>query len=414
MVIFAEKHFSKNNAKIFSFLINIAIYFRAFAAIVARFAKQLFLPFLDFMAAFSGIYLISNYWSSHVKSMVNNPYPSEFFAFAVPSYILIWLGSVYFSAGYDKPTRLEKIAKGIGIGTGIILIGYALLPEHYRFSRALILIGSAWSLLSMLLLRILLHFLYKKEFQITTKNKKRFAVVGEADEAKRVSNLLSQTSLQPGFIGLISHESNSGKKDAAFMGSIEQIKEIIDIYKIDELIFCAKNLSSEKIIDYMAQLGNSNVDFKIAPPETMYIIGSNSIDTSGDLYVIDFNSINKIANRRNKRLLDVITSLLFFLTSPLLCLLMKQPLNFILNCLRVLFGWRTWVGYMDVKEKEVSQPHQKKLPILRKGVISSFEQIKNIENSNENIKRINLLYSKDYTVWKDLLLIIKGFRSLGN
>ena len=62
MVIFAEKHFSKNNATAFSFLINIAIYFRAFVAIAARFARQLLLPALDALLVFTGIYFISNYY----------------------------------------------------------------------------------------------------------------------------------------------------------------------------------------------------------------------------------------------------------------------------------------------------------------------------------------------------------------
>ena len=48
MVIFANKHFSQNNAKLFSFLINIAIYLRAGAAIFIRFLKSIALPAFDF------------------------------------------------------------------------------------------------------------------------------------------------------------------------------------------------------------------------------------------------------------------------------------------------------------------------------------------------------------------------------
>jgi len=59
----------------------------------------------------------------------------------------------------------------------------------------------------------------------------------------------------------------------------------------------------------MAQLGDSKkVSYKIAPPESMSIIGSNSIDTAGDLYVIDINSVSKDVNRRNKRVIDISVS----------------------------------------------------------------------------------------------------------
>ena len=41
MIIFAQKHFSKKNAKAFSALINTAIYLRAMLAILARFFKNI-------------------------------------------------------------------------------------------------------------------------------------------------------------------------------------------------------------------------------------------------------------------------------------------------------------------------------------------------------------------------------------
>ncbi len=414
MVIFAEKHFSKNNAKAFSFLINIAIYFRAFVAIFARLARQLFLPVLDALLVFIGIFFISNYWEHHVKFLDGSQYPSEFIGIAVPIYIFIWLLSIYFCAGYDKPIRLNKIVKGIVVGTGIILIIYALLPENYRFSRALILMGAAWALFAILSFRIGLHLLKFKNFNITTKNKKRFAIVGDEEESSRVSKLLSQTSLIPGFVGLVYPENGNPKKNPNYVGSMEQVKEIIEIYKIDELIFCAKNLSAQRIIDYMAQLGNSSVDFKIAPPESLYLIGSNSIDTSGDLYVIDINSITKLSNRRNKRLLDFVTSLVFMALSPLMLFVVKKPLPFIMNCLRVMFGNRTWVGYKILPNGHEDKPTLKTLPLIRKGIISAFDVQKISNTDSENIKRINLLYSKDYSVWNDVSILLKGLRYLGN
>ncbi len=414
MVIFAEKHFSKSNADLFSFLINIAIYFRAFVAIVARFAKQLFLPVLDALLVFTGIYFISNYWEHHVKFLDGSQYPNEFIGIAVPIYIFIWLLSVYFSAGYDNPVRLNKIAKGIAVGTGIILIIYALLPETYRFSRALILIGAFWAMLSMLGFRIMLHLLKVKGFNITTKNKKRFAIVGDEEESARVSKLLSQTSLVPGFVGLVYPDGLQNKKSANYVGSMEQMKEIIEIYKIDELIFCAKNMSAQRIIDAMTLLGNSSIDFKIAPPESLYLIGSNSIDTSGDLYVIDMNSITKISNRRNKRLFDFVSAMLLFCLFPLLIFIMKSPLLFVFNCLKVLVGNRTWVGYKILPIGETEKPGLKTLPLIRIGIISAFDVQKAFEPEIENIKRINLLYSKDYSVWNDITILLKGIRNLGN
>jgi GT2 family glycosyltransferase len=43
MIIFARKHFSKQNAATFTFIIRLAIYLRAGAAIFSRFIKKSFL-----------------------------------------------------------------------------------------------------------------------------------------------------------------------------------------------------------------------------------------------------------------------------------------------------------------------------------------------------------------------------------
>jgi GT2 family glycosyltransferase len=414
MVIFAEKHFSKNNAKVFSFLINIAIYFRAFVAIVARFVKQSFLPVLDGLLVFTGIYFISKYWEHNVKFLDGSQYPSEFIRIAVPIYIFIWLISVYFSAGYDKPIRLNKIAKGIAVGTGIILIFYALLPENYRFSRALILIGAFWAMASMLTFRMMLHLFKFSGFNITANNKKRFAIIGDEAESSRVSKLLSQTALIPGFVGLVYPDGIPSQKNPNYVGTMEQMKEIIEIYKIDELIFCAKNLSAQRIIDAMSSLGNSSIDFKIAPPESLYLIGSNSIDTSGDLYVIDMNSITKLSNRRNKRLFDFVSGIILLLLSPILIFFVKHPFQFVFNCFKVILGNRSWVGYKKLPQSETEKPNLKTLPLIREGIVSAFDVQTAFESEIENIKRINLLYSKDYSVWNDIGILLKGIKILGN
>src|SRR3954466_5259108 len=54
MVIFAQKHFSQNNAKLFSFLIHLAIYLRAGIAVFMRFLKQVAVPALEFVLILAG------------------------------------------------------------------------------------------------------------------------------------------------------------------------------------------------------------------------------------------------------------------------------------------------------------------------------------------------------------------------
>ncbi|MEI6899746.1 MAG: glycosyltransferase, partial [Bacteroidota bacterium] len=317
MIIFARKHYSQKNARSFSMMINIAIYLRAFISILTRFTSKILLPLADAALIFIGIFFIKNYWEQTFLIPEGGHYPPALLLIALPVYIFIWLVCVYLTGGYDKPFRLIKIIQGIFAGTIIILVLYSLLSEHYRFSRAIIIFGAIWGTGAMLGLRYLLHFLNSKNFKIGVEKNKRFIIVGEMDEAERVSGLLQQTIASPGFIGLVSYIQHKNNVNG-FIGHMGQINEIITIHKVDEVIFCAKDLPAHIIIDKMSELKDQEVDFKIAPPESLSIIGSNSINTSGDLYVIDINTITKLANRRNKRLLDILLSLSLLAVYPII------------------------------------------------------------------------------------------------
>src|SRR5688572_13126803 len=118
MIIFAAKHFSQSNARLFSFFINIAIYLRAAIAILNRFLKRALLPAADAILFFAGMFFLKLYWESSVKDL---HYPALFMQLVVPLYVLIWIVAIYFSGGYDKPVRLSRVVRGILSGTVFIL-----------------------------------------------------------------------------------------------------------------------------------------------------------------------------------------------------------------------------------------------------------------------------------------------------
>jgi GT2 family glycosyltransferase len=405
MIIFARKHFSQKNAKIISFLIHLAIYLRAFVAIARRFFNKAFLPLADTALIYVGFYLIKNYWEKNILFPRGGHYPLEFITIAVPVYILIWLLSVYLSGGYDKPIKAIKIFQGLLIGTIIILVGYALLSEEYRFSRALIGMGAAWSLICMFLIRIMLNIFRLKNFRFETGKNRNFIIVGDKEEAERVTSVLRQTSINPGFIGLVDISETSNKGNG-FIGTIHQIAEIIAIYKINEVIFCAKSMSPQDIINKMSELKDSQVDYKIAPPESLYIIGSNSIDTSGDLYVVNINSISKFSNKRNKRFFDTVASLVLLLLSPFLIFFIKNIAGFFRNLFMVLISQKSWVGYY---KNEASL----KLPSIHQGVLNPADAFRKKKPDNEMITRLNMIYARDYNIVNDLNILFKNIPELG-
>lgn len=405
MVIFAQKHFSQNNAQLFSFLINLAIYLRAGAAIAVRFLKSIALPAFDFTFILLGLFFIKGQYETHFKFIEGGSYSDSLIGVAFPVYVIIWMLTTYLSGGYDKPIRLLHIIRGVIIGTGIILIGYSLLPEAYRFSRALILLGMTWVLISYLLSRLALHTAGAKDFNLNPDRSKRILIIGTADEYKRVNELLKQTNINSSFLGFISIDNN-GNGHTNYIGTISQLEEIIAIHKINEVIFCSRDVSSQDIIDHMHTLVSANVDFKIAPPESLSIIGSNSIDTAGDLYIIDVNSITKPKNKRSKRLTDILLSLGFIGALPLLILFQRNKPAFFKNIFSVLFNFKSWVGY----GKDV-HGH---LPKLKPSVLSPADTMSKNFMTQELRNRMHLAYSKDYKVENDLKIIWKNLQLLGN
>jgi GT2 family glycosyltransferase len=403
MIIFAKKHFSKKSASTFSFLINIAIYFRAFLALLARFFKKIALPFFDALLGFGGLYLIQDYWGSITIYREGGDYPFLFVSVLLPIYLVVWLSSIYFSGGYDKPYRIPKALQGVGIGSVLILVLYALLPETFRFSRAVILLGTLWMSLAITLNRFIGYLLKANGFVLGNNQKKRFLVIGSSEESKRVADLLRSTAIKPEFIGLVNSKELQHSENE-FIGTLRQVPDIITIYDINEVIFCSKDVSHQVIIDKMVDWHNANVDYKIAPEDSLSIIGSNSINTRGDLYTIDIKAIDTHENRRNKRLFDFTASLLSILLLPLLLFFVWKPFNFLKNSFLVLFAKKTWIGYCG-SEKEGNT----KLPAIRKGVYNPASLLSNNQNLDvEMCNKINLLYARDYTVWKDVGIFFKS------
>ena len=413
MAIFAKKHFAKDQAKLFSVLIYFAIAIRAGAALLKTFIKQIFVPLLDASVLYAGLYFIKDYYEHSVKHI---DYPENLALAAFAIYVCTWLFSVFLSGGYDKPIRLQKIVRGILGGSAIILIAYALLPEEYRFSRALILIGTGWATMAMLATRMLFHLFGLKAFMLEGSASKHIAIAGSEEEYKRVYGLLKESSVKIGFAGFVSTDGSEHKTEN-YIGKLNQLNDIIDIYKIDEVIFCAKNVSSEKIIDSMTE---SDVEFKIAPQGSSSIIGSNSIDTAGDLYSIDVNSVNKPSNRRNKRIIDISLSITLLCLSPVLIFIIKNPFNYLLNCFKVMLGFNTWISPRLNPPQRGGLSHATLSPLGRAGegwkpgILSPGDALKGKTITPEMSERLYKIYAKDYRAMNDVKIIVKGIRNLGS
>lgn len=404
MEIFVRKHFADKGAKTFSFFINLAIYFKAFLALLSQFFSKAVQPLLDTILGYGGLALIGYFWGNTMVYEGDGTYPITLFVIILPIYLLIWLVTSYFSGGYDKPYKVAPAVGGVFLGSLLILILYALLPESLRFSRALILLGMIWVSAEMSLTRWIGYLLKRPNFQYGKNAKKRFLVIGSEQETNRVEQLLQSTSIKPDFIGAISPFENQELPDN-FLGTLKQVPEIIQIYKINEIIFCSKDISHQLIIDKMEEW-HSSLDYKIAPEDTLSIIGSNSINTRGDLYTIDIKTINTNSNKRKKRLFDLLSSSLGIILWVFLVFFINKPFAFLKNCFKVLSGKYSWIGYCELEDSDANR----RLPKIKKGIFDPSANMSRVGLSNEEKEHLNLMYARDYSLSKDINFFFRALR----
>lgn len=410
MRIFANKHFSQKNAKLFNWLITAAIWFRASLALLSRFFKAILLPVIDFAAIYGGMYALSVYWDINILSARNSSFPPIYRKVFIPIYILIWIISMACCGSYKKPVTAAKSNKGILIGTVIILLIYALLPETYRFSRAVTILGAMWTMLVVNLIRYIMRRFNIDSTLFGGKDKRRIAVIGQGEEAARVAALVRVVNRKCDFIGIVRSDDSKDETQAENgfrqLGKISQLQDIISIYHINEVVFCSKDIPADNIISLMTQLQECLVEYKIAPEESDSIIGSNNINTYDEIYGVHVNSITKASNRRKKRAFDIIVSLLLLLFLVFDLWFVKRKKNFIHNIFEVLKGKKSWVGCQKTDEGE-------NLPELRPGVLYPTDAFTFSQADPSLVHKVNVLYLQDYSVLTDLNILYRGFRDLG-
>lgn len=405
MAIFARKHLDGKQSALYSAIIKAAIWLRAGVGFVSRIFSRFALFAIDFLLIYCGFFLFERTWALHYWGDINY-YPPQYMLLVVPLYILILLFSVYVVGGYTGRLRIAKLFEGVFSGMILLLVFYSLLPAEQRYSRAMVVIGSVLSLAILIAVRLVRNLIRTGSFSVAKNRVSRYAVVANGDEAERVSALLRKTDSDARVIVFVSVEK--GGSGVNFVGDTSHIEDIIRVYSIDEVVFCSKDLPQMKIGELMSRLAKTNVRFTIVPPSAEFIIGSNTIKTPTDLYVLNVSSIADEDNRRKKRLIDLGFSLLCIVFYVVIVWFVKHPWRFTKNVFATLFGRKTWVGYRRCKADGTS-----KLPKLKPCVLSVTDALGDEDLDETAIKKLNLLYASNYSVLQDLTIICKSFRKLG-
>ena len=407
MVIFARKHFATSQAGLFSALINAAIWLRAGAAVAQRLATAAAPVLLDAGLLYAGMFALKIYWERNHK-YVPLPYPPQYMLVAVPLYIIIWLTTVWLSGGYDPPARASRVVRGVAVGT-VLISAVSNFFDSWRFSKALIVLGGTWAVAALVGRRVFSHWLRHGNLRLSENRPKTLAIVGSRAESQRVRQLLAQAQVPAKIIGYVTPDSLSDHAptptDADHLGTVAELPTLLRLYGLTELVFCGQDLPASQIIDLMARLpAQPLVAYKILPAGSQYIIGSSHKDAPGDYYALDRSwRLGQPAQRRNKRLLDLLIAGMLLVLSPLLLWGQRRPAGLLPHVAQVLRGRRSWVGLRYL-------PEASRYP----AVLSPADVAATAEPlSAETCCRLERLYAQDYEPSLDLGVVWRGWRRLG-
>jgi GT2 family glycosyltransferase len=275
MLIFVRKHLNNGKLKNFIFLIKTAIFISAGLTLLKQFGKKFFLPVTEGFIIYLIFRIFTSLWGT-IKFGAGYDYPDNFIGILIPIYSFIMLFSIAVVSGYRIPAGPGRVIKGIIAGTLIILIIYALLPLNLRFSRAIIIFSGLILLAALPLLRILISLLIPSMADNPFSLTGRTLIVSGPEGYARITDLMTKLGIKNRIAGRVSISPDDFEEEV--LGSIDQIKEVIRINRIKEIIFTTSELTASQIIDNMHLISKLNVSIKIATAGDRYIIGSQYVN----------------------------------------------------------------------------------------------------------------------------------------
>lgn len=288
MIIFCDKHITGTRGKILKLLLKIAIYLRAIIAVVQKISTPFGMPVIDTVIMVANLYFLHIFWENVVKASERLIFPSTFFYINIPIYVLMWLASLWFFGVYRRQSKWKHLLYGLTVGTLAIAVLYAFFPNFLRTSRGVILFGYALNIGFLSAYRWMMYFI-NGTLHTFMSDERNYMIISNEKEAETIATQLQKIEKNHIYLGFVSIKNDI--KAAKNLGTIENLKEILDVYHPNEILFSTEELSTQFIIETMASIQEPIVFRLVTKNNT--IITSSSKNTAGEIYSFDINLHSK-------------------------------------------------------------------------------------------------------------------------
>jgi GT2 family glycosyltransferase/lipopolysaccharide/colanic/teichoic acid biosynthesis glycosyltransferase len=316
MLIFIRKHFSGRYSIALRILLTFGIYFRAVMAVIIQTIRNLTPPFLDVV-----LILLSLFLAIRVRFPL---YPLERFSIVLPVYTLVWIISIYLFRAYERKQsfHLKPVLWGSMFGL-LVNSTFTYFFKQFAYSRIVVLISFLLIVIFLSSWRIMYRLFGPGSKKGPLSRIKRAVIIGTGSEGKRILNKLkARPDMHYEICGFVDFDPRAVGKEidgTEVLATIDNIKEVIRIENINDVIFSSDRLTNAQILETIIRARGSGVNFRIVPHEVEYIVAKSSVDDIEAVPLLDINGFASPLDMMVKRLFDVVVSIiLIVISSPFL------------------------------------------------------------------------------------------------
>ena len=394
MIIFVRKNFT-GVPRTLSFILQLGIYWRSAFSYFKRFLKYLTFPIIDVILLFASFIL-----SIKLRFDI---FPNKDYLFIISIYVFIWLILLALFGLYSKKDFLSlrktfnALIAGFFVNSSI-----TYFFNEYAFSRGVILSSTIFALIFLITLRGLYSFYLFLISKNILLNKVNLLIVGKERLNQNAEDKLNSK------YNIIRFDEIAPRK------SIDELEEIIQINKINEVVFTGDYFSNQDALKLMWDFRDKNVSFKIFPRGKELMLSKLNMRSLDEINLVEIEyNINNKLNIFLKRIFDFLLSALLLITVyPLLILLSKvfkvklsKHFSKLLLLPEVFKGEYSFVGYPVWHDTGGSNFTGKK------GLTGLIQLNYNENISEEEMQNLNLYYAKNQSLSLDTEILLKTFIS---
>ena len=238
----------------------------------------------------------------------------EYFRFALVM-LPIWLVALALAGLYSSQRQsireFGQVIVGASLGTMAVVL-WVFLNRSDFFSRLIVFYIWIAAIILIYIARLALHLIHANLYRLGLK-KKKLVFIGALNKTSKflIQKIRNQDSFGFEPYGIIA-EKDENRDDLKYLGSTEDVEQILSQHKIDEVIVTANNgVGDKELFNYMRACQERNITFKVIPSHAEVGAQTLRFDAFAGIPVIEFKGTPLDSwGLVYKRFIDIIGSMI--------------------------------------------------------------------------------------------------------